>query len=345
MDITCQLHLYDLKKCGLYESRSDPAKHMGISELLRSLKDWAIDSQKALIETSTYNSNSSYLEAYCLGVEEYNGNFLVALWNKIPSSKSGVGVVNGTNPPLKAKVKIKSTNDEDIPGYPSYFWVLPNAGIIAAIKITNPNFGISQFRGYLTGYLHCFTPHSVFRKGDLEIVENIVGYVDDPANRNDIGDDGEPVINSKLFPYFSMPVKKVPGRYDEMKNRSSEITKIVKDIYVHNNLSREDQNQIEKIVSFFNNISPVRKKKLRLQVPVELTSEQVQEYIDKYEDSDHSNEHDVGFIFKHNNGKIEWLRGANQTEEVTIKVDFIGPDQPDLGKLAASLDKFKHRLK
>ncbi len=328
--LECDMHVYDIKKCGLYIGRPDAPEHLGTKDLLKALKFWAIDSNKPLVETSTYSADGNYLEAYCLGLSEFKGNYLLALWNKIPSSKSGVGMVNGSSSPKNAKVTQSKKGAADIPGYPTYFWILPGSNKLVALKLTNESFGVTQARAYLTGYLQFFSPHALRKGGKIK------GYTDKPIDKKS---DEEQIVNNNLAARFTLAVTKIPGKYEEIIKNNQQVTKLVKEIDVY-----DDQNDInarvsEQVRGWFNNLKPADKKKMRVHMPISVTKADIRDLIRKYEDSDQSNEHDIGFVFKGKSSHIEWLRGANHREKAKIKVEYLGENQPNLDKLVKELHK------
>jgi len=337
-ELACELHVFDITRCGLYNSREKEAKHLGVKDLFNEMKVWAIDSGKPLIETSTYSPNKRFLESFCLGVAENKGQYLLMLWNKVPHSKSGVGMVNGSTSPKSAVVSHVKVGKNDIPGYPTFFWILPSSKKIVAIRLENPSFGVGQLREYINGYLKGFCSYRVDR---VEEGREIEGYSDFPAKN--VNDDRR-IINRSLRPHFAISAKKIPGKQREIKNQYAEITKLVKDIFIYNHLSDVNAPKIEKLRSWFNGLSPAKKKKIRIQMPVVMTREDVSDLMKLYADSDHSEEHDVGFVFKGQSGHIEWLSGSSKKEEATINIEWIADNQPNIDKLLKSLQMHEHLI-
>lgn len=329
-DIECNLHVYDVTACGLYRGQTSH-QHLHLGALLKELKAWAIDSGKSLVETSTYSDSNYVKTSFCMGVEEFEGQYLVTMWNKVQHLKSGIGLVNGAKSPSDVKVNKTKLNENDIPGFPTYFWILPASNKIIGVQLENPSFGVTQLRSYLLGFLINFTSHSVREPGDLSTV---VGY-SDTSKRNVNG--GEHLVNVELHPRFSMEVKKIPGKYDEFIHRSEEVTKLVKDVYVYNSLDSKNSGYIEKIKSMFDGLPPVVKKKLRVQMPVKLTEFEVKKLISKYEENEHDDEFDVGLIFKGKSNQIEWLSGSTQKEKLDLNVEWNSDDNPKILPLLKQL--------
>jgi hypothetical protein len=331
--IEANLHVYDVVKCGLYYGRSGEHKHMHLGGLIKELKGWISLDDKPLIETSTYSDSAYVMSSYCMAVEKHGGQYLIAMWNKVEHLKSGVGMVNGSASTNEIKVSRTKIGKTDIPGYPSYFWVLPSSNTIVGVLLDNPSFAINQLRNYLTGFLLNFSSHAV---RSVEDPDTVKGFSDFPRPKK--GKD-ERVVNTKLIPQFNMLVKKIPGKYDELKDRYDDVTKIVKDVYVFDDTTDDKSSYVERIKSVFNGISPIVKKKLRVEMPVKLVEADVDRFINKYEDSGHEDASDVGFVLKGQSSRIEWLSGSTQKEKVVLKLKWISKDNPDLLSLSKELKK------
>ncbi len=335
----CELFVYDVPRCGLYIGRQETPKHLSIGQLLKDLKKWAIDSQKPIVETSTYSKNHRFEESYCLDLVSSNGQYLLALWNKVPHSKSGIGMINGAKAASSVTVSHTKVSNGDIPGFPTFFWFFPSSNKMIAIKIDHPALGISQVREYLKGYLQNFCSYRVKRTIDGEEVE---GFADFPKPKK--GKD-ERLINIKLHPHIRIASKSVPGKQDEFLARYHEVNKLVKDIYVFNNLSDSNSSWLEKISSIFNDLPATKKKRARVQMPVSLSQADMQDLIDQYNDSDHSIENDVGFIFKGKATHIEWLSGSQQKIQETLEIEWVAEGQPNLKKMLGKLRQLEYLLK
>ncbi len=325
--IKCELHVYDLTKIGLYEGYSDEAAHLGGTRIFDEIKGWAYDSGRPVSETCTYVTNGHVHESYCLGAAELKGQYLFTLWNRVPNSKSGVGLINGSTAANKAKISIKKIGRDDIPGYPSYFWVLPRRKKIVAIRIENAHLGINHFRTYVRSFLEGFCSHAVYDDGA------VVGYSDEPLS----GDKKKSrAVNEKLRPFFHFGVHRIEADRERILERAGSITKLVKDIFVYNSLSRKSEQLLEKLRASFHGLDPKEKKKIRISMPVSVNDGDVKELFDEYDSHDGDDEYDVGFVFS-GSSHIEWLSGAHYKQKATTDVEWIAPDQPDVEKLLQKL--------
>ncbi len=329
--VKAELHFYDVKNCGLYLGRSDEARCLTLSSLMKDLRAWGLEKDKPLVETSTFNSNKSYKPSYLFGMSEHSGQFLLSLWNAVPQSSKGIGKVDGASKPGKLKVSHAKIGASDIPGYATFFWILPSSNQVVAVKLENPTFGVVQFREYIKGFLGNFSSYIVNRVVDGEV---LTGYSDKPKKTAG-PDDRVPI--PKLKPRFSFSARKIPGKQDEILAKSTRVSKLVRDIYVYNNLKDQNSGILERLSEMFNSLEPKNKRKVRVSMPVELNRDDVKELIDLYNENDQSEIYDVGFVFSGESGHIEWLSGSNKKEVVSLNVKWISDDQPDLDSLLKSL--------
>lgn len=328
--VNCDLFMYDISQCGIYEKREKNEKYLSLKKLLKEIKQWAIDSDKPLVETSTFSSNTVRLPVYCFGIEEYQGTYLFALWNSVPHSKHGIAKVNGTKAPSKITIDHGKINKGEIPGYPTYYWFVPEKKKVIALKINNTILGISALTSYFMGYLTGFSSHHIEYKSDGK---TYFGFSDKKSEKPD----ELRTVNSLLGARFSIKATQKKGDIDKFLNNSNEITKLVKDIYVYNNLTDNNAGVLLKLRTLFNNLDAISKKKVRVQMPVKATREQISDLISLYIESEYSEEHDVGFVFKGNSTHIEWLSGSIQQEKVQLNITWIADEQPDLKLLIQNL--------
>ncbi len=336
--VPCTLFIYDISRCGLYLPKTKSPKHLSTGSLLKEMKKWAIDTDKPIIETSTYTGNHRYQETFCLDLVEGQGQYLLALWNKVSQSKSGIGLINGSKSASDATMSHAPVSKNDIPGFPTFFWFLPSSNKVVAIRLDNPALGIGQLREYIKGYLNHFCSYTVSNTVDDE---EFHGFADFP--KPNTGEDNR-VINSKLFSSFSISASEVPGKQNEFLMRYDEVTKLVKDVHVYNNLQDSTAGILEKVSSIFNDLPAAKKKKIRIQMPVSLKEEEMKELINLYNENDGSEEYDVGFVFKGASAHIDWLSGSQQRLEESINVQWKSPGHPNLKKLLKSLQSYSHLL-
>jgi len=328
MSIECELQTYNVMKCGLYDIGSDSKKPkcLPLNELILDLKKWAIDTGKPLIETSTTDEE---MPSYCLGLAESKGEFLLALWNKIEHNKSGVGVVSGGGKPNETYISAKQLGAEEIPGFPSFYWIKPQSNVIHPLKIETVHPYIGKVKEYLQGYLTYFCSYRI--RGDGS--ESILQY----SEIKDAGSNEVREANQSLEPIFKTGIQKEPGKYDYILENHMNIAKVVKDVVVTDYLKEHNEGLLNGLVNMFNGIQPTQKKTLRFAVPTQIQQEKVESMINTYIDSDGSSENNYGFIFKGKAQHIEWLSGGVKKDTIDLDIKWLANQQPDIQKLLVDL--------
>jgi hypothetical protein len=333
------LTYYKIKAMGLYahtgQNGQIARQYLTAKDLMKELMEWGHGVNRQFIETATFSANSQSLESYCLDFHEDNGEYIIALWNKVPNSKNGYSSVSAKSSTLDATVQHTQIGKDDIPGYPTFFYISPIKKCIATIKLDNHVLGITQFKSYLKGYLRHFSSHSVNREEGGELIQGLC------AESKPKGTIDNRFPDKGIYPSFHMtPFKDVlPEEY--LMNNAHYITKIVKDVTTENLLFDKNESYVEKWSRFMNGIPISRKATTRLTIPVSFTYANVKKLIKQYQDNDGSSEYNVGFIFK-GDQKIHWLAGTVVTNTVDGDLKMLSSERPELKSLMHLIKKLDH---
>lgn len=202
-----KIQIWNLKKCGFYDSLEDEeeAKFGLLPEWWGEFHSWVQNRHPK--QTGTFTSSSEPYTVYCIRRgEDAAGNYGVALWNVSPS-------VNGRAMHLSAdgvvdyvQAKIAETDEGDVAGWPTYFWLMPGESAIASlIPDALRGSGIAHARKYFRNYLKFRS--SYWRDGGF----NQRGF-DDPL---------------PLVPRFETEPFRKPGTITEIANEWENISKFV----------------------------------------------------------------------------------------------------------------------
>ncbi|MFT6918122.1 MAG: hypothetical protein ACJA2G_000734 [Cognaticolwellia sp.] len=331
------LTYYKIKTMGLYINSGGVAKqNLKAKDLMGELMEWGHGPIRKFIETSTYSDNSKYLKAYCLDFYEDNGEYIVALWNSVPTSKNGFASVSAKSSSLGTVVQHTKVGKDDIPGFPTFFFVSPEKKCIATIKLDNHVLGISQFKLYIKGYLRGFCSHIVDR---VEEGYTIQGLCVDTKPETEI-DNRFP--DKGVYPSFKIaPFTDVLSE-DYLLNNAHNITKVIKDVSTEDLLVDSNESSIEQFLRFMKGIPITKKKTTRLSVPATLTKSHVKKLINDYRDNDCSSEYNVGFVFKGEGQKIHWLSGTAVTNSTAGYLTMLSAERPELKSLMNIIKNLDH---
>lgn len=336
MQTDVSIWLYDLPKCGYYSYRGNNAALFGgTTQTFDALKTWA--DQKLLGQTTTYIpiDGDEGGGAYFLGMHTgTNGDFLVGIWNRLPGNHNNISSVGLGDTVGNASAAITEIDADRIPGFASYFWIIPSEGRVASIRVKHDQRGLDNFKKYVRGFLASVNPQNILLgPPDPATGEVAVGY------RASIADTA-PV--SGAFPKFSVKSIPLKGDIAYLKAHSSSITKVTCKSTISSQIPR-DYSRLEKLLDvtkFFHKPPPLNDDVvIKVEFPIQFTKTQLAETIKAFGDREGSElttaNDDIGFHLT--GGDVKWL-GKSQPR-VTYQVDVIWKDDElvDLASLFGQL--------
>lgn len=232
--IQARITLYNISEAGLYK-RGEKAPIFGdLSVFLKDLKSWV--SKKTLNQTCTYAClEGEESKTFCYDIQESNqGHFLLITWNKLSSFSNGVATVSGTSKVGEADIKTNKHGVDDIPGFPTYFWMMPDQNKFATITFDYAQNGrqdlnryLREFFGKLSGY--------VVTKVDGE-GKKVVQHFKDPK-----ATETYPMLYGK----FDAKLVVNPGKVQYLLNNWKDIRKV----YRHNEMSISEMIKLPKVAT------------------------------------------------------------------------------------------------
>lgn len=213
-----QLTFYGISKCGYYDWGNATPKFGLATEAFSDLHAW-VQSRQNLGDTCTYDASAStaFMRTFCFGLEfrSRSGNYLLTTWNETPANNSQVGSVDPTSTVGEATIQLSRIPKNAIPGYQTYFWLLPARNLIATLTFQNELNGQQAFVAYIKGFLQVHSPCAKKAHGNSGDAE-IHGYATN----------GDPPAD--LRPDFETSRIQRPGPIEQLKSRRGEIRKIIR---------------------------------------------------------------------------------------------------------------------
>ena len=212
-----KIAFYEIKKCGYYPfGRSSARPFSNIRETLDGIYSWVHQEGTTLSQTQTFeiSEDSDELLTLCYDVKRNaNNEYILVTWNAIPAVSNEVAAIRATEPVGEASVITTQFGADDIPGYATYFWFLPDHNTFATVRFHHAVNGHANMRKYILGYL----------KGMSRFVYR---------STNDDGEDVltyRPSINDQnsYRPSFITSQKKLPGEIDALRNSVPRINKVI----------------------------------------------------------------------------------------------------------------------
>lgn len=325
-----QLYFYDITKAGYYKRGTEDLVVCGISETLESLSKWIRRDARPLSGTATFKPgpNSRLMPAYCAGIEQdvATGDFLVTMWNETETVDGEFASISD-QPVGQAVVHLTDVPPGTIPGFATYFWILPKLRRYAVVQLRQSRNGRAEFDYYLKSYLSKFTNHVIYDDGGnpnyfSEIDERVILRYD-PGNGS--------TDSSPLVPQWASQRVTKPGPIEYIRNNRDQIRKIVR----KNELSaavKLDRGWFHSFLRFLANEKHERSESIAETVRIKLemdftpSEDELEAMVVDWETTreDGSGWNDVGFEFR-SNQTTYWLSHA--IPKATLLLDIEGRGQ------------------
>ena len=228
-----KIQLYEITKCGFYRTKEEEAaaEFGQLTEWWGEFAAWV--SEREYKRTNTFSRAIAPHKVYCTGqVDDGRGNFGVALWNETPSSDGRLFYLPASGLVNDVQVRSASVGTGSTAGWPSYFWLLPTASVVAAVIPEGfRGSGIPHARMYFQEYLENFSGY--VRRMTSSSDPNryvIVGY-----NRL-----GVEVPIPSVEPRFETRPLRRPRQLNEVADRWRDIRKYVINSTVHSSNPTHD---------------------------------------------------------------------------------------------------------
>ncbi|MDB5963500.1 MAG: hypothetical protein JWP59_4794, partial [Massilia sp.] len=218
-----------------------------------------------------------------------------------------------------------------IPGFATYFWVMPHERRVAAVGLKHLSHGLINFGNYFNGFLRFINP------------ENVVMADPDPAGglvvrgyRSDRAADPYPAGVRALFTVKSIPRG---GDIDYLQRNVNAISKVMCKTVI----STAEPGQRNWLQQFLN-ISRIPKAPdptiveapIRVEFPISLNIAELNASIAEWEeDISDSSENDLGFRL--NDGTTKWLRKSHARTSKRLDVQWVDDELINLASLLREL--------
>lgn len=306
------INFYEITKCGYYKPGNQVQEFCSQKDMLEELLLWVKD--KDLGDTCTYaieESENGY-HTYCLDIAKSisSEEFIITTWNETPSTQGNIASVSPTSKVGKANVALTPLPKNNIPGYATYFWFIPNKNILATIRFHHAVNGHQNLCRYLKTFLAKWTSFVATNENDVEADHSIIGY------RKDINT--EPL---NLNPMFESYLKKKPGKIEFIVNNRENI----RTIYRKNLLSPKSQVDITFLNQMLEKLGvqdpPQTDHEVKVKYEFNYTPEEAElnSIITEWEHNHSTKWDDIGFKLQKDDGTY-WL--SYSLAKRSIKLDI-----------------------
>lgn len=311
-----------------YHDESSGKSFSSFAEVVPDLQRW-LGQQATIGETSTYEPSEGdvFLRTFCLDIRPLSslGAVLLITWNEVSGTEEGVQVIAANAAIGAAEVVTAEVDALSVPGYPSFFVLIPSQNFILNLRFAaNRLNGSRPFRRYILGFMQEGARWTVWQGAKL------AGYAADGRR-----------VNGSYLPQFETGLVRRRTNLDWLRANVGDVRKIV-----HRKLIRpvleEHRDFLDRTFTLLG-LKP--NKRLRADIDFEydfkirLNEEKIDQIIAEFETRDVDDGWtDVGFIMARDSQRKHWLSGAICREKFDLSVKYATADMVDIGSLVEVLN-------
>tara|TARA_R100000935_G_C2828195_1_gene163476 strand:+ start:307 stop:1323 length:1017 start_codon:yes stop_codon:yes gene_type:complete len=305
-----KVKFFNIESCGYHEWGNQNPSFGNMEEIISQLTKWGTDGRH-IKNTKTYQPDPSkdiYNTYFCECKTSSNGSDIVlVLWNEVKNDNGAIYGISPTNQPGQNSILTSGFSaNKAIPGFPSYFWIMPRKSIIASITFDHSVQGKANLERYLAGFMKHKSEYRVKDKDG-----KITNYTSDGQH-----DDSAPKHYQKL----RITSVKSKDLEDNLLDNQQKIRKFIRKEKMDYTL-KDSRDLMEKAFSRLTSNTPklTQERISCIEIPFQPTPAQIRSIIKNYENlSDSDPIKDVGFELK--GGKRLMLGGMFITEDIKFQI-------------------------
>lgn len=331
-----RITFYRIDKCGFYGWGAQQPAFGGVTDTLEQLAQWSDGVELSLTRLFDAQGDQEIYPVYLAGLVRRGEDWVLATWNEVPAHESGVASISRSSPVGAPQVHMNQIAENSIPGYATYFWIIPRRNVIASVRFVHNVSGQQHMRAYLERFLAVESRYVVTRPHE-EHGEAIAGYAEDGEN-----------ISQVLYPRFRTIAYVKHGERDYILRNAARIKRIVRRGHVTTTHGR-DQQAWEGLVSFIRGRRPQRNavvvdRSVYVELEYNPTDAELRHMIDSQDaDEDVGAWDDMGFKFQ-GETKTYWLAKSMASDQFEIPVERVNEEVVELHHLAQTLDANRRRI-
>lgn len=303
-----------------------------LEETLSDLAEWS--KGKSLQETKLGDVTQSDTagNVYLMDIQHRSETWLVRIWNEVASTDGKVASAKAESQVGNARVVMNTLEEGSIPGYASYFWIVPSERMFASIRFQHPYTAQQPFRGFIQRFMERHGRYVVYGDSDENNNLDILGYCQGPTEKP-----------RHAFVRFSTMQLRKPGNREHILNNVEKISKVIKKESL--NLSaKEDrslwQSLLRQATLSIPEQAPVEPR-ISYVLPFKPSVEDVNNIFDEWEGNHETKWDDIGFKI---HGDVCWVSHTLARGELDLEVQREGPETVSTESLLTALIKSKSRL-
>jgi len=306
---------YEVTRCGYYSTNRSTGLQFGsLAEILPQIRSWAAPLQLGQRKTVDVREEGGPLGTYLLDIRESPDLWVVSLWNETETTDGNYAALRVNQQIGDTDVVLTPQPAGTIPGYATYFVVMPSRSLIAGVRFARPGYNFaaldSFMRGFLTTRSPCVATETVDVGIGLEVA--VVGY----------RRPGDPTP-LPLTARFRTRMRSLPGDEEELIQNVDRISKIERKATL---TMRSEENR-----TFFQSVlgqlglrdhaMGTNNVKVRYGIDATLTELELRQMIAEWR-ANHGDQgyDDLGFAYRGATNDVKWLDGIRSKAEIDLEI-------------------------
>lgn len=313
------IRFYHVTECGYYRRGGTDSEFCDLSAMLGQLRAWRATPNMRRGDTCTFPidlNNPDPLPVYLLDIQVgQHGDVILTLWNAMSATAGTVPTMDETalaTSAATAHVANTAIGDHLVPGYPSYFWFLPELGHFATVRCAGSMNGHPELQRYLKGFLEWRNSAHV----DITQVEvgeiEIGGYWRSPGSAYE-----------EVSPRFKSQAKHLAGALAKIRADRAKIHKVVH----HGTMKRASRPQeAASMFGWLRNLSGMSSDAVvpaawafKYEFENTPNASELNDIID-YATSEECKDDDIGFRMRGNANQIVWIKSVLASTSIDLDV-------------------------
>lgn len=321
---------YTAAKCGFYKRGEKEPSFGGLADTFQQLANWSNGLALSLTKLTDPAPDADTMPVYVLEMRPCGNDWILACWNEVPSADGNITSVSKDSIVGAPQVHLNEVVENSIPGYATYFWVIPDKNVVASIKFSDFTTGLKAMSAYANDFLALESTYAIDAV-DAEGKPYIAGYTD-KADK----------IATAAKPKFQLVTFNKKGRRAYLLENHAKIKRVLRvgRVTLENVV---DRTTFQSLVRFIrgdlnrNSDVEVGVHSARVELQYTPTEEELKAMIEADDaDDDGSRWEDLGFELN-GEGSTIWLNRSRASDTFALNVELGGSGVVKTEMLAQAL--------
>ncbi|GMG90244.1 hypothetical protein SGO26_09285 [Cupriavidus metallidurans] len=331
-----RISFYKMRKCGFFGWGAAEPAFGSLADTMAQLAQWSDGMALGLTKIANPGGREPSHPVYLAGIHQRARDWVFATWNEVPAHDGEVASVSINSVVGDPEVHMNAIVANSIPGFATYFWVLPDLGVLASIRFTHAATGHGPMCGYLERFLAVESNYAV--AGEDEVGNRVIlGYTDQDDN-----------VPKKLWARVRSEPYAKRGQRRFLLNNWHRITKVIRRGSL-DATKPANRRWWQGMASFLHAQPQDGNGFVSAQAYVELQYTPTEDELAAMFDAEDAETHDspwddLGFQLQNDSNKIHWIGRSRASDVFQLDVVRQNAEMVDLDSLARALSGQRTRI-